>query len=145
MRNSNKYALIYALFSASIGVLAGAFLGFYNENAYGNSPFYIVLAWAFGGFASGYIVWRIVGAESKTAAFFCGFITGWLTQCLSPLLFFVVSALNGPADFFAASWLIAVAVYIGVIMLSWFVVPLSIAAAFYLRFTTTKKRIGGRK
>ncbi|MDR2151285.1 MAG: hypothetical protein LBO72_00540 [Helicobacteraceae bacterium] len=116
----------------------------------------------FNSFVSGYIFWRIIGGESKTAAFFTGLLTGLFSMILALLLVYVfyllfylaiylllggVSYSEGfgsaillaiMLEFFKISWLVVpISIVIAFIVrhdckISWFVVPLSIAVAFIL-------------
>ncbi|MDR2151284.1 MAG: hypothetical protein LBO72_00535 [Helicobacteraceae bacterium] len=140
-----EQAHIYAAFSALFGIGASVIISSLSEV----SIVYLMPAWTFSGFISGYIFWRIIGGESKTAAFFTGLLAGLFSMILAPLLFFSVFLLFRDALSFNAIdvlfWLVFMSFIMGIPMISWFVVPLSIAVAFIFRRKIRKQTAPANK
>ncbi|MDR2151283.1 MAG: hypothetical protein LBO72_00530 [Helicobacteraceae bacterium] len=134
-------ALKYAVFIALIGVITSLPIVFYRNQPDG---FFVTFVWAFGGFLSGYISWRIIGGKSKTAAFFTGLLAGLLILLFAPLLLWCVLTLidahsNLIEDLIKSVILSLLFFQLGICMFGWFVVPLSIVIAFILRHKIRKQ------
>ncbi|MDR2152078.1 MAG: hypothetical protein LBO72_04600 [Helicobacteraceae bacterium] len=136
-----KHALKYAVFVALIGAITSVPIVFSRNQPDG---LFITLAFAFGGFLSGYVFWRIIGGESKIAALFTGLFAGASIFLFAPMLFWIVLTLiYAPADIIDGLIRAAIIAFIlfcaGIYMLGWFAVPISIVVAFILRYKIRKQ------